>query len=69
MPTELDPIQFGALTHQVETLERQVSELQKDVKKLLELANKSKGGLWTGMALASMFGGTVSWIISHIRLG
>lgn len=67
--TDLNPVEFGALTTQVKMLEKQVGELQQDVKTLLEMANKSKGGLWTGMAFASMFGGVVSWVISHVRIG
>jgi hypothetical protein len=66
---ELDPVQFGALTKQVQMLEKQVSDLQHDVKQLLEMANKSKGGLWMGLTFASMFGGVVSWIIGHIKIG
>lgn len=65
---EMNPVQFGSLMKQVETMEKQVTDLQKDVKALLEMANKSRGGLWAGMMFASMFGGTVSWIATHIRL-
>jgi len=66
---EMNPVQFGALMKQVETMEKQVTDLQKDVKALLEMANKSRGGLWAGMMFASLFGGTVSWVATHIRLG
>lgn len=65
MSTEINPVQFGALTAQVKTLETQVEELRADVKALLELANQSKGGFWMGMAVASSFGGVVGWIVSH----
>lgn len=63
--SDIDPIKFGLLIGQVKTLEAQVDDLQKDVKTLLALANKSKGGLWAGMTLASFFGGAVSWLASH----
>lgn len=63
----VDPIEFGRLTAQVESLERQVSSLQADVKSLLELANKSKGGFWMGMTIASGVGGVVSWVASHFQ--
>lgn len=66
--SDIDPVQFGRLTAQVSTLENQVQSLQDDVKQLLELANKSKGGFWAGMAVASTVGGVVSWIASHILL-
>ena len=65
--TDIDPVKFGLLIGQVKTLEAQVDELQKDIKQLLELANKSKGGLWMGMALASTFGAAVSWVVGQIR--
>lgn len=55
------------LIGQVKTLEDQVSDMQKDIKELLELANKSKGGMWMGMAVASTVGGVISWAISHIK--
>lgn len=66
--SDIDPIQFGRLTAQVSTLENQVDDLQKDVKALLELANKSKGGFWMGMAVASSVGGIVSWFASQIGI-
>lgn len=67
--SDIDPVQFGALTAQVNTLEKQVGDLQTDVKALLELANKSKGGFWMGMAVASAVGGIVSWIVTHLPAG
>ena len=66
---EIDPVKFGLLIGQVQTLETQVTELQKDVKALLELANKSKGGFWMGMTIASMVGGGISWLVSHLKVG
>ena len=66
MPPDIDPVKFGLLIGQVQTLENQVSDLQKDVKALLELANQSKGGLWVGMTIASVLGGVVSWIIHNV---
>jgi hypothetical protein len=32
------------------------------VKVLLELANKSKGGFWMGMTIASMMGGFITFV-------
>lgn len=61
----IDPREFGRLEAEVHSLRAQVAALQEDVRTLLELANRSKGGLWTGMTLASMLGGLVSWVISH----
>lgn len=65
---DIDPVKFGLLLGQVKTLEDQVSSLQSDVRELLELANKSKGGFWAGMTIASGIGAIVSWIVSHVKL-
>jgi hypothetical protein len=50
---EIDPIKVGVMWQKMETMEREVSELRNDVKTLLALANKSKGGLWAGMMIVS----------------
>lgn len=63
--TEIDPREFGRLEAEVHSLRNQVAALQQDVRKLLALADRSKGGLWAGMTIASMLGGLVSWIANH----
>lgn len=65
--TEIDPIEFGALRAEVAYLKNEVNKLGSDIEKLLELANKSKGGFWTGMAIASALGGFASWFISSFH--
>jgi hypothetical protein len=62
---DIDLKEFGRLSQQVTTLERQVTDLQIDVKQLLEMANKSKGGLWAGMAISSALGALASYFIGH----
>lgn len=64
--SDIDPVHYGQLTAKVEHLENSVIELNKDIKTLLELANKSKGGLWVGMSLASFFGGLVTFVLTTI---
>lgn len=63
--TEIDPREFGRLEAEVTSLRNQVTAMQTDIRTLLEMANKSKGGLWAGMTIASMLGGVVSWIATH----
>ena len=60
--TEISPREFGQLEAQVEALQKEVHQLSKDVKALLELANKSKGGFWMGMTVASMVGGFITFL-------
>jgi hypothetical protein len=50
---EIDPVKVGVMWQKMETMEKEVSELRDDVKTLLALANKSKGGLWAGMMIVS----------------
>jgi hypothetical protein len=64
--SEIDARDFGRLEAQVELLQNEVTELSKDVKSLLELANQSKGGFWMGMAIASTMGGLISFIGSKL---
>ena len=60
--SDIDAREFGKLEAQVEALQSEVHELSKDVKALLELANKSKGGFWMGMTIASMAGGFITFL-------
>ena len=62
---ELDPIKVGVMWQKVEVMEAEVAELRKDVKELLALANKSRGGFWMGMTIASGIGGLITYITSH----
>jgi len=64
--TDIDPREFGKLEAEVQSLRTQVSALQSDVRELLELANRSKGGLWLGMSIAAALGSVVSWAATHI---
>lgn len=60
--SEISEREFGQLEAEVRQLQKDVTELRDDVKKLLELANQSKGGLWAGMAIASFVGGVVTFV-------
>jgi len=57
--------EFGRLEAQVDALQTEVSDLRKDVKCLLELANKSKGGFWMGMTIASLVGGGITFFMDR----
>jgi len=58
--------EFGRLEAQVESLQTEVHSLSKDVKCLLELANKSKGGFWMGMTIASLVGGMITFFADRM---
>lgn len=50
---EIDPVAYGALTAKVENLEKKLDKLEASIDELIALANKSKGGIWMGMAIVS----------------
>lgn len=62
----IDPREFGRLEGEVQALQSQVSELQADVKTLLELANRGRGGFWAGMTIASAVGALGMWLAEHL---
>ena len=64
--SEIDARDFGKLEAQVEALQTEVHSLAQDVKALLELANKSKGGFWMGMTIASMAGGVITFVAGKL---
>jgi hypothetical protein len=64
--SDIDPREFGKLEAQVEALQTEVHALRQDIKLLLEMANKSKGGFFVGMAIASIVGGIISFIATKL---
>ena len=64
--SDVDARDFGRLEAQVESLQGQVTQLSTDVKALLELANKSKGGFWMGMTIASIAGGVFTFVADRL---
>ena len=64
--SEIDPREFGKLEAQVESLQAEVHALRQDIKTLLEMANKSKGGFFVGMAIASIVGGFISFVAAKV---
>jgi len=65
MNNGIDPFEYGKLTAQVQSLQDKVDSMETDIKSLLELANKSKGGFWAGMAIASAIGGFITFVTNH----
>jgi hypothetical protein len=64
--SDIDPREFGKLEAQVEALQLEVHGLRKDIKTLLEMANKSKGGMFVGMAIASFIGGIITFVADRL---
>ena len=73
-PGEIDPVKYGAMWQRVqdyerrfEVIDKKLDKMEGQISELLELANKSKGGFWMGMTIASGIGGVVGWIANHIK--
>jgi hypothetical protein len=63
---KFDMFKFGGLVNQVENLQAKVDSMDRDIKELLELANKSKGGFWMGMCIASIMGGLITYLTNFL---
>lgn len=57
---------FGRLEAEVQSLKAELDDIKTDVKCLLALANKSKGGFWMGMTIASGVGGFVTFFFDRM---
>lgn len=61
----MDAVSFGKMQAEVKQLREDVAELKQDVKMLLEIINKSKGGVW-GIASATAFlSSAVTWVAAN----
>jgi len=60
---DIDPYEIGRLTAEVQQLKQSQYIMEKDLKELLALANKSKGGFWVGMSIASFIGGVIAFVL------
>ena len=46
-------------------MDKKIDKMERQVEELLALANKSKGGFWMGMTIASSVGAVIAWLASH----
>jgi hypothetical protein len=59
---KFDMFKFGGLVNQVEHLQTKVDEMETDIKKLVAMAERSKGSLWALMGFASVAGAFVTYM-------
>ena len=62
---EIDLVKYGVLWQKVQGMDRKVDKMERQLEELLALANRSKGGLWIGMSIASAFSAFVGFVASH----
>jgi hypothetical protein len=61
-----DPYQYGKLVATVEALSQKVDKLEVGMDSLLELANKSRGGFFTGMMIVSGVSAFIGFVSHYI---
>jgi uncharacterized protein with PhoU and TrkA domain len=59
---EINPVEYGKLVQSVDNLERKVDAMEVDIKKLVAMAERSKGSLWALMGVASVAGAFISYM-------
>ena len=62
---KFDMFKFGGLVNQVEHLQGKVDAMDKDIKALLELANRSKGSLFAIMSITAAVSTFVGFIAHY----
>jgi DNA-binding protein YbaB len=66
-PGEIDPVKYGVLWERVQQMDKKIDKMEQQIEQLLELANKSKGGFWVGVTIASTLGAIGGWVASHFK--
>lgn len=66
---EFDPVRYGAMWQKVQDLDRKMDKMERQIELLLEMANKSKGGMWMGMAVVSFIGGVAGFLTHYFSMG
>jgi len=70
MTFEIDPVKYGVLWQKVEdyekkfdSMERKIDNMDADLKKLVGMAERSRGGFWVGMTIVAGISTVVGWAI------
>ena len=61
----IDLVKYGVLWQRVQDMDKKMDKMERQLEELVALANKSKGGLWLGMSIASGFSALVGFMASH----
>lgn len=66
---KIDLVRYGVLWQKVENyeqkfdaMERKIDTMESDLKKLVLMAERSKGSLWALMGVAGVFGSAISFV-------
>ena len=70
---KIDLVRYGVLWQKVENyeqkfdaMERKIDTMESDLKKLVLMAERSKGSLWALMGVAGVFGSAISFVADFL---
>jgi len=70
---KIDLVRYGVLWQKVENyeqkfdaMERKIDMMESDLKKLVLMAERSKGSLWALMGVAGVFGSAISFLADFL---
>ena len=73
---EIDPVKYGVLWQKVQDYERRFDEMsakidkmETSIERLVEMANKGKGGFWMGMVVVSSLGSVLGYLGHWLNKG
>jgi hypothetical protein len=73
MAFEIDPVKYGVLWQKVEdyekkfdSMEKKIDSMDEDLKKLVAMAERSRGSLWALMGAAGVIGSVISFLTDFI---
>lgn len=64
---EIDPVKYGVLWERVQNMDKKIDKMEAQLEQLVALANKGKGGLWFGMAVASAVAGLMGFLVAWMK--
>lgn len=65
---EIDPVSYGKMQQQVQEMSKKVDKMEEQIDKLVELANRSKGGLWLGMTVLAVVSSVAGFLGAIFRM-
>ena len=70
---KIDLVRYGVLwntvenyEHKFQSMEKKIDAMDADLKKLVLMAERSKGSLWALMGIAGVFGSAISFVADFI---
>ena len=58
---EIDPVKYGVLWQKVQDMDKKMDKMERQMEQLLDMASRSKGALWLGIAFVSSLTGVVGF--------